>query len=98
MRSKPLTLLLALAAASALLALGCGGDGDAVSLEDVTAPADQAREALEGAPETIEDAVQQCIDSAESSGLPSDQVDSLKQLCESGGDAAGNALETAPGG
>lgn len=65
-----------------------------VSVPDASVPED-AKEALENAPENIDEAVQQCLDNAESSGLSDDQVDNLKELCESGGAAANDALENA---
>lgn len=61
---------------------------------DVSIPED-AQEALDNAPANVDEAVQQCLDSAENSGLSSEQVDNLKQLCESGRDAANQALENA---
>jgi hypothetical protein len=73
--------------------------------EDISVPQDaqdaidEAQQQLEDAqgqlgdvPENLDEAVQQCIDQAESSGLPSDQAQSLKDLCESAGEAAGGAL------
>jgi hypothetical protein len=107
MRTKSLLSVLFVVAICGLVAAGCGDDGDSSSTGEITDIAvpenaqdalDQAEQQLEDAPETIDQAVQQCIDAAESSNLPGDQVDSLKQLCEDGGDAASQALENAPGG
>jgi hypothetical protein len=106
MRNKSLLLVLIAVLAGGLVAAGCGSDdsGDTTAAEEVTAPqnaeeaVDQAQEALGDVPETVDEAVKQCIESAEASGLPSDQVDSLKQLCESGGDAANDAIDSAEGG
>lgn len=86
-------------------------DDVTTGLEDLTAPGDvsvpqdaqdaidQAQKELEDAdvPGSIEEAVQQCIDNVDSSGLPDDQKQSLKDLCEAGQDAANNALEDLPG-
>lgn len=62
--------------------------------EDLSVPED-AQQALEDAPENIDEAIQQCLDSAESSGLSGEQVDQLKEICESGGDIANDALDNA---
>jgi len=102
MRKKSIPLLILVVLACGLIAAGCGGDGDSGSIGDITDIAvpqdaqdalDQARQAIGDAPAALE----KCIDAVESSNLPSDQADSLRQLCESGADAA-NALGNAPGG
>ena len=38
-------------------------------------------------PGSVDEAVQQCIDQADSTGLPEDQVQNLKDLCQSAADA-----------
>jgi hypothetical protein len=100
MRSRSTALLLSLVLACGLVVAGCG-DGDSGSIGDITDIAvpqnaqdalDQARQAIEDAPTALE----KCIDEIESSNLPSDQADSLRQLCESGADAA-NALGNSGG-
>lgn len=110
MRNRNLLFTALALTAAGLIAVGCGGDDETTTTSDepasalegaeTTAPEDltipeNAEEALENAPENIDDAVQQCIDNAENSGLSGEQVDNLKQLCESGGDAANQALENA---
>ena len=93
MRSRSIPLLLSLIVACGLLAAGCGGDGDSNSIGDITdiVVPDNAQDALDQARQAIEDApaaLERCIDEIESSDLPSDQADALRQLCESGADAA----------
>lgn len=75
-------------------------DSGVTSLEDVTVPEnaqdaiDEAQQQLEDAegqigdlPGSVDEAVQQCIDQADSTGLPQDQAQSLKDLCQSAADA-----------
>ena len=111
MRNRNLTLALAAAMACALIAAGCGGDETTTSadpagqIEDVQVPQDaqdaidQAQDAIDQAPEdlpdSIDEAVQQCIDNVDSSNLPDDQKQSLKDLCQSSGDAAKGGVEDA---
>lgn len=105
MRNRNVLFAVIAVLAFGLIAAGCGGDdetttdggaAEATTGDGVTVPTD-AQEALDEAPENIDEAVQRCLDSADDSGLSDEQIDSLKQLCESGGDAANQALEDAQG-
>ncbi|HKJ36872.1 MAG TPA: hypothetical protein VKA36_09925 [Solirubrobacterales bacterium] len=110
MRNKNLLFALIAVVACGLIAAGCGGDDETTTvedaqeqLEDVQVPTDadealeNAQEQLEDAPENIDEAVQQCLDNVESSGLPDDQKDGLRDLCEAGGNAAQDAIDNAEG-
>lgn len=108
MRNRKIFIALAAVLALGLIAAGCGGDDESSpadeaqqQLEGAETPTSaeeaqqQAEEALENAPQDIDEAIQQCLDNVESSGLPDEQKENMRQLCESGGAAANEALENA---
>ena len=111
-RNSVLVALLAVLALG-LVAAGCGSDDSETTvpesaqeaLDDASQSAqdaldeasESAQESLENAPENIDEAVQQCLDAADASGLPDDQVESLKDICQGSGDAASEALESLGG-
>jgi hypothetical protein len=108
MRYKTLLVGLLTVLAFGLIAAGCGGDDDETTttapdaaVEETTSPttpeeaAEDAREALEDAPEDIDQAVAQCKENVEDSGLEGAAKQQALDLCESGGDAANEALESA---
>jgi hypothetical protein len=100
MLSKNLRFVLIAVVAAGLIAVGCGGDDettptvDGGAVTDVTVPTD-AEQALEDAPENVDEAVQDCLDNVENSDLPDDQKQNLKDLCEAGGNAAQDAIDNA---
>jgi peptidoglycan hydrolase CwlO-like protein len=95
-----LVLVLAFGLVAAGCGSDDSSDSGITSLEDVTVPEDaqdaidEAEQQLEDAqdqigdlPGSVDEAVQQCIDQADSTGLPEDQIQNLKDLCQSAADS-----------
>jgi division protein CdvB (Snf7/Vps24/ESCRT-III family) len=108
MPTKKLWTAVLVLLAGGLIAAGCGGDNEAtVSVptsaqeaidkanEALSTASEQATDALQDAsiPENIDEQVQQCIDGVEQSNLDEQTKQTLKDACESGGDAANQALK-----
>jgi hypothetical protein len=97
---------LAAVLAVGLIAAGCGGEEEETTRAPETAPAvleqaqkslqDAVDEANQSAPRTLEGSdglLQECLDSVAAAGLPDDEAQTLRDFCESGGTAMGEALE-----